>query len=73
MLVLQAAVDEGLAAGFLGAHTLPEAAEILGIPEDVEVVGLVTIGHPVPEEPTASVRRGKRPETETIHRERWTG
>ncbi|MCB2223674.1 MAG: nitroreductase family protein [Actinobacteria bacterium] len=73
MLMLQAAVDEGLGAGFLGAHALEGIAPLLGVPDGVEVLGVVTVGHPLPEEPTASVRRGRRPRSETTHHETWGG
>ena len=71
MLILQAAVDEGLAAGFLGAHAAPGIEALLGIPAGVEVVGIVTVGHPLPEEPTSSVQRARRPTSEVTHREHW--
>jgi nitroreductase len=73
MLALGAAVDEGLGAGFLGGHSLAGLHELLGIPGDVEVVGVVTVGRPLPEQPTTSSRRGRRPAAETLHRERWGG
>jgi len=73
MLILQAAVDEGLAAGFLGAHAMPGIHDLLGIPTAVEVVGVVTIGHPLPDERSSSLDRGSRPATEVTHRERWGG
>ncbi|MFP4072554.1 MAG: nitroreductase family protein, partial [Actinomycetota bacterium] len=34
MAVLLATVDEGLAAGFLGVHSLPDLSALLGIPDD---------------------------------------
>lgn len=69
-LVLLAAVDEGLAAGFLGAHALPGLAAALGLPEGVEPIGLVTVGHPHPEE--APARRRSRPgEAELLHDGTW--
>ncbi|MBU1225598.1 MAG: nitroreductase family protein [Actinobacteria bacterium] len=71
LLILQAAVDEGLAAGFLGAHAVAGVADLLGIPKGVEVVGIVTIGHPLPEAPASSARRGRRPFGEFVHREHW--
>ena len=71
MLLLLASVDEGLAAGFLGAHGLPGLAELLDIPEQVTPIGVVTIGHPAPDRPSRSLRRGWKPEAQVIHRERW--
>lgn len=68
MLLLLAAVDEGLAAGFLGGHRLSGLHEVLGIPQDVEVLGLVTLGYPLPDRPSRSASRARR---EVVHRERW--
>jgi len=68
-LVLLAAVDEGLAAGFLGAHALPGLADLLGLPEGVVPLGVVTVGHPAG--PGARPARGRRPDAEVLHRERW--
>lgn len=71
MLLLLAAVDEGLAAGFLGSHAMGEIEELLGIPDDVTPIGLVTIGHAAPDRRSGSLDRGRRPGT--VHRERWEG
>lgn len=68
-LVLLAAVDEGLAAGFLGAHSLPGLAGLLGLPEGVVPLGVVTVGHPA-HEPRRRAR-GRRPEAEVLHAEQW--
>jgi len=67
--LLLAAVDEGLAAGFLGSHRMPEIKTLLGIPDDVAPIGIVTIGHPAPDRKSGSLKRGRRPDI--IHRERW--
>jgi nitroreductase len=69
MLLLLAAVDEGLAAGFLGAHNIDAIEELLGIPDDVSPIGIVTIGHPAPDRRSGSLARGRR--TDTVRRERW--
>lgn len=69
MLLLLAAVDEGLAAGFLGAHNIDAIEELLGIPEDVSPVGIVTIGHAAPDRKSGSLSRGRR--SDTVRRERW--
>ena len=73
LLILQAAVNEGLAAGFLGAHAVPGLHNLLGIPADVEVVGVVTVGHPIPDRRSSSLDRGPRPAAEVTHREHWNG
>lgn len=70
MLLLLATVDEGLAAGFLAAD--PDGLRAgLGIPQDVAPLGVVTIGHPAPDRRSRSLRRGRRPLAEIVHRERW--
>lgn len=68
-LVLLAAVDEGLAAGFLGAHRLPGLEALLGLPEGVVPLGVVTVGHPAGQAPPGA--RARRPAAEVLHRERW--
>jgi nitroreductase len=69
MLLLLAVVNEGLAAGFLGAHNIGAIEELLEIPDDVSPVGIVTIGHPAPDRRSGSLRRGRR--ADTVHRGRW--
>lgn len=71
MLVLLAAVDEGLAAGFLGSHAMADLEEELGFPSEVRAIGVVTIGHPAPDRRSNSLARGPRPRDETVHRDRW--
>ncbi len=72
MLLLLAAVDEGLAAGFFGVHRLDGINDVLGIPEDVTPIGVVTIGHAAPDRP-GSAARGWRPLDEVVHWESWGG
>ena len=69
--LLLAAVDEGLAAGFLGAHAAPGLAGLLGIPEPHLPVGVVTVGRPAPAPPPSPGRPPRRPAAETVRRERW--
>lgn len=70
MLLLLATVDEGLAAGFLAADPAGLRA-VLGIPSDVAPLGVVTIGHAATDRRSGSLRRGRRPLDEIVHRERW--
>src|SRR5207237_1034315 len=48
MLVLLAAIDEGLAAGVFGvpAERMEDFRALLGLPPEVAVVEVITIGHP---------------------------
>lgn len=71
MLVLLAAVDEGLAAGFAGAFDLAGLRALLGIPEEVTPVGVIPLGHRAPDTPSPSLKRGRKPTGDYIHRERW--
>ena len=71
MLVLLAAVDEGLAAGFVGFHALPEIKGVLGIPEDVTPIGVVTIGYAAPDRKSGSLKRGRKSQTETVFHNGW--
>lgn len=71
MLVLLAAVDEGLAAGFVAVPDPPALRDVLDLPGDVDPVGVITVGHPAPDRRSASLARGRRPADEVIHRERW--
>ena len=72
MLVLLAAVDEGLAAGFfaVGADAL---RSLLGIPPAMVPIGIVTIGHPAPDRRSRSLKRGWRSDEQVIHWQTWHG
>ena len=73
MLLLLAAVDEGLGAGLFGlvGDDNDRLRELLGMPEDFEIVGVVTVGHAAPEPERGSRRRGWKPLEEVVHWERW--
>jgi len=70
MSVLLAAVDEGLAAGFLGARS-DQLRSVLDIPESTVPIGIVTIGHPAPDRRSGSLKRGWRSEDQVIHWNSW--
>ncbi len=71
MAILYAAVDEGLAAGFLGAHALGDLHSMLGIPDEILIVGIVTVGHAAPDRRSSSVRRGRTARSKQIRRDHW--
>ncbi|HKX74321.1 MAG TPA: nitroreductase family protein [Acidimicrobiia bacterium] len=73
MLVLLAAVNEGLAAGFLGVHSLPGLSNLLSIPSQFTPIGVVTVGRGAPDRRSGSLRRGWRPTAAVIHWESWGG
>lgn len=73
MAVLLAAVDEGLGAGFLGVHSVPDLSRILGLPDQHQPIGVVTVGHPAPDRRSSSLDRPDKPREAVIHYERWGG
>jgi nitroreductase len=72
MAVLLKTVDEGLAAGFLGVHSLPDLGALLEIPEHFTPIGVVTVGHPAPDRRSGSLDRPKRTAEDVIFRNRWS-
>ena len=77
MLVLLAAIDEGLAAGLSGVPREAAAAlrSSFGIPEDVEIVALVTVGVAAPDPGWSAVTsrrtQPRREPDEVVRWERW--
>ena len=77
MLILLAALDEGLAAGLSGMpkERAAEVAAAFGIPDDVTIVAHVTIGVPAPDPGWSAVTsrrtKSRRAEDESVHWERW--
>lgn len=72
MAILYAAVDEGLAAGFLGLQAFDGLHAVLEIPADVSIVGVCTIGHPKPDRRSGSLKRGWNPRSDVVKWERWS-
>ncbi len=71
MIILHAAVNEGLAAAFAGVWDLARMRKLLGIPDEVTPLGVISIGHAAPDKRSPSLKRGRRPLDEMVHRERW--
>ena len=74
LLMLLTAVDEGLGTCFFGIP--PERTQAyrraFGIPDEFTPVGALTVGYRAPDRPSPSLKRGRRPANEIIHRGRWT-
>jgi nitroreductase len=75
LLMLLTAVDEGLGAcliGILPEHLGPFRAEF-GVPERLEPVGAVTVGHRPADLPRqgSAFARDRRPAEDVIHRGQW--
>ena len=69
LTILLAAVDQGLGACFFG--TPPEAHEdvfeAFDIPHDRHIVGVVSLGYPMPHPRSGSLRRGRRGLDQVAH------
>lgn len=71
MAVLLATVDEGLGAGFLGVHSVPELSALLGIPGHFHPIGVVTVGRPAPDRRSASLNRPKMTPEDRVFHDSW--
>jgi nitroreductase len=73
MLVLLAAIDEGLASAFIGHPDQKRIFdELLGLPKDVVPIGLALIGKPGDDPPTGSrLKEMQRAHDDLVHWQRW--
>ncbi|SDZ38448.1 Nitroreductase [Micromonospora pattaloongensis] len=75
LLMLLTVVDEGLGACFFGIPPQRTGAfrEAFGVPAEFTPIGAITVGYRVPDHRSPSLRRGRRPVGEVVHRGRWAG
>jgi nitroreductase len=77
MLVILAAIDEGLATGVFGFpdEHIGAVRDLLALPDDVTMVEAITIGHPgddtVSDRKSSRGTRPRKPLDELVHWERW--
>ena len=73
MLVLTAAIDEGLASAFIGHPDQKRIfEELLGLPDDVVPIGLALVGRPGDSPDVGSrLRSRRRPLDGLVHWEHW--
>jgi len=71
MIILLAAVNEGLAAAFTGVFRGEELRKLLGMPAHFQLVGVISIGYRAKDIPSPSLRRGRRSIEEVVHHEHW--
>jgi len=74
MLILLAAVDEGLGALFFGIfppQNVPLLLGRFGVPAEYEAIGAIAIGYPDEDRVPSSARRGRRPMNQVVHRGHW--
>jgi len=74
LLILLTAVDEGLGACFFGipAERTTAYREAFGVPAEYTPIGAITVGYPAPDWRSPSLRRGRRPMEQVVHRGRWS-
>jgi nitroreductase len=74
LLMLLTAVDAGLGACFFGIPPDCTAGyrEAFRVPASFTPVGAVSVGYPAPDVKSPSLRRGRRPAAEVVHRSRWS-
>ncbi|MFY1635749.1 nitroreductase family protein [Solwaraspora sp. WMMB335] len=75
LLMLLTVVDEGLGGCFFGIP--PERTEdyraAFSVPAEFTPIGAITVGYRAADTRSPSLRRGRRPVAEVVHRGRWTG
>jgi nitroreductase len=71
MLLWLAAIDEGLAAGIFGVHAWDQLRALLGMPDDVTPVAVLTLGRVARETVQGSAKRGWKPLGDVVRWERW--
>jgi nitroreductase len=71
LLMLLTAVDADLGALFFGIFKPDEFKKAFGIPAAYTPIGAIAIGYPAPDEPSPSLKRGRRPLDAVVHRGRW--
>jgi nitroreductase len=73
MLMLLTAVDEGLGALFFGIfpQQLAVFRQAFDVPDEYTPIGAIALGYPRPDEPSPSLKRGRRPQAEVVHRGRF--
>lgn len=71
MIMLLSAVDLGYAAAFAGTFDIEGIRKLLNIPSEFHPVGTISIGKPLPDKKSGSLKRGRRPWTNVVHLDRW--
>jgi nitroreductase len=73
LIMLQTVVDEGLGGLFFGISPdeIPAFRAAFDVPDDYTPIGAISIGHRAPDRRSPSLKRGRRPVTEVVHRGRW--
>lgn len=73
LLMLLTAVDAGLGALFFGIFPehLASFRDAFRVPDEFTPIGAIAVGYAAPDEPSPSLKRGRRPLAEVVHRGRF--
>jgi nitroreductase len=71
LLILLTAVDAGLGALFFAVSRVEQLRAAFGVPDEYAPVGAIALGYAVADEPSPSLRRGRRSPDEVVHRGHW--
>lgn len=72
MTLLLATTDAGLGAAFFGLFRGVDALKTgFAVPDRLTPIGAVALGYPAQDRPSGSLRRGRRPLHEIVHRGKW--
>jgi len=71
MVLMLAAHDAGLAAGFAGVQDVPALSAVLELPDEFHPIGVIPVGRPLPDKRSPSLKRGWVPFEEFARWERW--
>jgi FMN reductase [NAD(P)H] len=75
MTLMLGAINEGLASAIFGVVDVPAVHRVLGIPDDVRFVAVVTMGYAADADPASSgasvFTQRRKPRAEVVRWERW--
>jgi nitroreductase len=71
MVLMLAAHDAGLAAGVAGPQDVPALKAVLGLPDEFHPIGVIPVGRPLPDKRSPSLKRGRKPTAQVVHRDGW--
>lgn len=73
LLMLLTAVDEGLGACFFGVppDRMTAFRAAFDVPEEYAPIGAISVGYRAADQPSPSLKRGRRPVEDVVHRGRW--
>jgi len=71
MAMMLTAVDEGLGSLFFGIFKVDAFKAAFSVPEEYHPIGALAIGYPLPDEPSPSLKRGRKPAAAVVHHGNW--